>query len=176
MHKYLTLTFLVFLLSLYSVHAHATVVGELQGIVHDPQHRPIANAQVTIHAIDSQFMQTARTDQNGYFSFPTLPLGNYTVSISSSGFDLLQQTITAIPLSSFSFAAAYLGRSAFAGDPATLGSVDEFRIYNNAQTASAIAADYSAGANTVLPVPEPGSLAVMTLGAASILLWRRRTA
>ncbi len=93
MRKHLNITFLVFFLSLYSSHAHATVFGELQGIVHDPQHRPIANALVTIHAADSQFIQTAHTDRNGYFSFPTLPLGNYIVSISSSGFDLLQQTI-----------------------------------------------------------------------------------
>lgn len=40
---------------------------------------------------------------------------------------VLQQTITAIPLSSYSFSNAYLGRSAFAGDNATSGSVDEFR-------------------------------------------------
>ena len=37
--------------------AHATVFGELQGIVHDPQHRPIANAQVTIAAAHSGFSQ-----------------------------------------------------------------------------------------------------------------------
>ncbi len=95
MYKRLWLVILVVLVaSTCTRQSHATVFGELQGIVHDPQHRPIANAQVTIHAADSQFTQTARTDQNGYFSFPTLPLGNYSVSISSTGFNRLQQTIT----------------------------------------------------------------------------------
>jgi hypothetical protein len=74
--------------------SRATVFGELQGIVHDSQHRPIANTQVTVHAVDSQFAQTKRTDRNGFFSFPTLPLGSYTITIESSGFDVLQQTLT----------------------------------------------------------------------------------
>lgn len=86
---------------------------------------------------------------------------------------ILQQTITAIPLSSFSFTDAYLGRSAFPGDANTLGSIDEFRTYNNAQSGSAIQADYTAGPNVVV-VPEPGTLALMGLGSASLLLWRRR--
>jgi len=74
--------------------AHATVFGELQGIVHDPEHRPITNAQVTLQAIDSQFVQTAQTNSDGYFSILTVPLGNYRLSITSNGFDTLQQSIT----------------------------------------------------------------------------------
>ncbi len=35
---------------LYSHVAHATIFGQVQGIVHDPQHRPIRGATVTIHA------------------------------------------------------------------------------------------------------------------------------
>ncbi len=94
MRKYLAAAVVVFLFSLYSLQAHATVFGELQGIVHDSQHRPIAHAQVTVHADNSHFTQTIRANQNGYFSFPTLPLGNYIVSIEASGFDILQQIIT----------------------------------------------------------------------------------
>ena len=94
MRKYLAAVVVVFLFSLYSLQAHATVFGELQGIVHDSQHRPIAHAQVTVHADNSHFTQIIRADQNGYFSFPTLPLGNYIVSIEASGFDILQQIIT----------------------------------------------------------------------------------
>ncbi|MHB1672979.1 MAG: TonB-dependent receptor [Acidobacteriaceae bacterium] len=74
--------------------SRATVFGELQGIAHDSQHRPITGAQVTIHAADSQFSQTIHTDRNGYFSFPTLPLGHYTLTIASPGFDALQQALT----------------------------------------------------------------------------------
>ncbi len=74
--------------------SRATVFGEVQGIVHDSQHRPIAKAQVTIHAADSQLSETIIADHNGYFSFPTLPLGAYTITIASPGFDALQQALT----------------------------------------------------------------------------------
>lgn len=72
----------------------ATVFGELQGIVHDPQHRPIKDAIVTVYASHSAFTQTAHTNQDGYFSLPTIPLGDYTIAVTSNGFDVLKQTIT----------------------------------------------------------------------------------
>lgn len=87
----------------------------------------------------------------------------------SDGLGGLQQTIAAIPLSSYSFTDAFLGRSAFDGDNATSGSFDEFRIYDNAQGASAIAADFAAGPNTVNPVPEPSTLALSGLGGLGML-------
>lgn len=74
--------------------ARATVFGQLQGIVHDAEHRPIPNAEVTLRAADSQFVQTTRTNGDGYFSLLTVPLGNYRVSITSTGFDTLDQPIT----------------------------------------------------------------------------------
>ncbi|MEO6828689.1 MAG: TonB-dependent receptor, partial [Acidobacteriaceae bacterium] len=74
--------------------ARATVFGQLKGIVHDSEHRPISNAEITIHAVNSQFTRTVRTNQDGYFSMLTVPLGNYELSITSKGFDVLQQTIT----------------------------------------------------------------------------------
>ena len=85
---------LLLLVLMPNSRAHATVFGELQGIVHDPQHRPVAGAQITVHAAYSQFAQTTQTDSNGYFSFPTLPLGDYRITIDSSGFDVLRRTLT----------------------------------------------------------------------------------
>ena len=95
-------------------------------------------------------------------------LSYYLYDISAGGVGGLQQTITAIPLSSYSFTDAYLGRSAFAGDNATSGSIDEFRIYDSAQSAAQIAADFAAG-----PIPEPSSLALVAIGALGLLArWR----
>ena len=86
---------------------------------------------------------------------------------------MLQQTITAIPLSSYSFSNLWLGRSAFPGDNSTSGSIDEFRIYNNAQSAAGILADYNAGPNTVIAVPEPTSLTLAAVGALGLIArWR----
>jgi hypothetical protein len=89
----------------------------------------------------------------------------------SDGLGGLQQTIAAIPLSSYSFTNAYLGRSAFGGDNSTSGSVDEFRLYNDAHTSAQIAADFAAGPNQL--VPEPMSLALSGAAAAASLLVKR---
>ncbi|MGO8717602.1 MAG: carboxypeptidase regulatory-like domain-containing protein [Acidobacteriaceae bacterium] len=92
--KFLPAILVAILVLICGKQSRATVFGELQGIVHDSQHRPIAKAQITIHAADSAFTQTTRTDPNGYFSLPTLPLGDYRITITSSGFNALKQTIT----------------------------------------------------------------------------------
>ena len=54
---------------LYVFSTYATIFGKIQGIVHDPQHRPIANASVILQAVTSDWNQTTQTDQNGEFSF-----------------------------------------------------------------------------------------------------------
>jgi hypothetical protein len=87
----------------------------------------------------------------------------------SDGLGGLQQTIPAIPLSSYTFTNAYLGRSAFLADNWLSGSIDEFRIYNNAQSAAQIAADFANGPDNV---PEPASIALF--GFAMLATTRRR--
>ncbi len=99
-------------------------------------------------------------------------LSYYLFDVSAGGVGGLQQTVTGIPLSSFNFTNAYLGRSAFSGDDATSGSIDEFRVYNNAQSGSQVAADFAAGPNVVV-VPEPVSMSLMAVGALGLLRRRR---
>lgn len=64
---------------------------------------------------------------------------SYYVFRASDGFGGLQDTIPAIPLSSYSFTNAYLGRSAWPADNFTSGTVDEFRVYNHAMTPDEVA-------------------------------------
>ncbi len=74
--------------------AHATVFGEIQGIVHDPQHRPIAGAKVVLESAASALSQTAETDRDGAFRFQAVPFGAYKVTVSHSGFAPLAQSVT----------------------------------------------------------------------------------
>jgi outer membrane receptor protein involved in Fe transport len=73
-----------------------TVFGTVRGIVHDPQHRPVADAQVTLKAKASDFSQTATTDANGEFHFDAVPLGVYSVEVTQTGFTSQQQELTVL--------------------------------------------------------------------------------
>jgi outer membrane receptor protein involved in Fe transport len=73
-----------------------TAFGTVRGIVHDPQHRPVADAQVTLKAKASEYRQTATTDVNGEFHFDTVPLGVYAAEVSQAGFTSQQQEMTVL--------------------------------------------------------------------------------
>ncbi len=98
---------------------------------------------------------------------------SYYIFRASDGLGGLQQTIPAIPLRSYSFTQAFLGRSAWDVDNYINGTVDEFRIYNDAKTAAQIAADFAAGPNAV--VPEPTALAMIAAAALGLTATRRRS-
>jgi hypothetical protein len=82
---------------------HATIFGRIQGIVHDPQHRPVAGSSVKVQAITSDWSQTAQTDDNGEFSFTTVPVGDYKISVTQAQFATAERTITVVSGSSPAF-------------------------------------------------------------------------
>jgi len=101
---------------------HAAIFGKVQGIVHDPQHRPVAGASVTLHAITSTWSQSAQTDANGEFSFTTVPLGDYKITVTQPTFETSEETVTVAsnssPILHFQLAIAALKQSvAVAGQP-----------------------------------------------------------
>jgi outer membrane receptor protein involved in Fe transport len=87
---------LLYLLSLFlgPIAAHATIFSQVHGVVHDPQHRPIAGAHIELHAANSAYTQTALTAHDGSFTIPSVPLGDYILTISQSGFATTKQTLT----------------------------------------------------------------------------------
>ena len=89
------LRFSVFLLflSLIALPAHATVFASLHGIVHDPQHRPIVGAGVTLHAADSDFVLHATTNVQGEFEIDQVPIGVYRLEVSAHDFATSVQSI-----------------------------------------------------------------------------------
>jgi hypothetical protein len=79
---------------LYGSLVHATIFGRIRGVVHDPQHRPIAGVSVVLKAVTSAWSQTAQTDQDGEFNFSAIPVGDYSVMVTKGGFASAQQTVT----------------------------------------------------------------------------------
>ncbi|HUJ93941.1 MAG TPA: TonB-dependent receptor [Terriglobales bacterium] len=76
-----------------SVAAFANIFGSIRGVVHDPQHRPIQSAHITLKAKHSDWTQSQDSSDNGEFSFGSVPVGDYTVSVSSKGFREMQQDV-----------------------------------------------------------------------------------
>jgi hypothetical protein len=81
--------------------AHATIFSRVHGVVHDPQHRPISGATVTIRAGHSALTFTAATNADGEFDVPSVPLGDYVVSVADKGFAEYKQTLTVESNSNF---------------------------------------------------------------------------
>ena len=50
-----------FVILLFAVRAFATVFGTVQGVVHDPSHRPVAAVDISLHAANSGFELRARS-------------------------------------------------------------------------------------------------------------------
>ncbi|HYL68212.1 MAG TPA: TonB-dependent receptor [Candidatus Limnocylindria bacterium] len=79
---------------LFTPFVRATIFGNIRGIVHDPQHRPIAGAEVKLHSATSDWLQVKQTDSEGQFAFTAVPLGDYVVTVSLTGFATAEQRIT----------------------------------------------------------------------------------
>ena len=71
----------------------ASVFGVVKGVVHDPQHRPIAGAQVLVKSSTSDWKTQTTTNYAGQFQIQTVPLGDYSLTVSAPGF--ADETVTA---------------------------------------------------------------------------------
>ena len=111
------IAFILFAIALSLSHrAHATIFGSIEGIVHDPQHRPITDATVHVKSATSDVTLTAQTNQEGAFRIAAVPVGAYIVTIQQPGFSSLEQRITVAsntsPILHFELAIASVEQSA----------------------------------------------------------------
>ena len=79
-----------------SVYARATVFATVHGVVHDPQHRPVAGAHVVLKAVASQYSLHTDTSAGGEFDLPEAPLGVYELQVASAGFATFTEPITVV--------------------------------------------------------------------------------
>jgi hypothetical protein len=118
----------VFCSCFFSCLLYATIFGRIQGVVHDPQHRPLAGASVKLQAVTSDYSQTAQANDDGEFSFTTVPVGDYKITVTQSKFETEEQTVTvdsrSSPVLHFQLAIAPLNQTAVVVGQAETANMD----------------------------------------------------
>ncbi len=79
-----------------AVPARATVFSTVRGVVHDPQHRPIAGASITLRSLNSAFILNSTSGPQGDFTLANVPMGGYRLTVEASGFASSTQNITLV--------------------------------------------------------------------------------
>src|SRR5579883_328665 len=78
---------------LIQIFAYVKAVnGTIVGTITDETGAVVPGAQVTITETSTNASRSAATDGNGYFSFPDLPPGGYSVKVAKQGFATAQRT------------------------------------------------------------------------------------
>jgi outer membrane receptor protein involved in Fe transport len=76
--------------------AEAADPGTLKGVIHDPQHRPVEGADVTVRGRSLTWSKAVQSDPNGEFELDGVPEGDYAVTVTAQGFVPLEQQITVV--------------------------------------------------------------------------------
>jgi len=85
--KFMTLA-MSFILCFAAIAFGQRTTGNIEGTITDPAGAVVPNATVTAKSTGSTagYNQTATTDENGFFQFPQVPVGTYTVTVTGTGF------------------------------------------------------------------------------------------
>src|SRR5271155_4592065 len=84
---------LIFALALFTCgRLLAGVTASISGTVTDPSGAVVAGATVTATNVETGVATTLTTNAQGFYSFQSLPLGNYTISVQQTGFKGYAQT------------------------------------------------------------------------------------
>lgn len=145
--------------------AQSLSAGTITGVVVDPNNAVVPNATVTIANSVTGYTRTVNTDKDGAFRFDNVPLNNYQLSVSATGFAVDRESLavrTSVPISmkiplAVSTATETVTVSTNAGD-----------ILENVSTAHT---DVDQSLITRLPVRSPGSglSDVITLAAPGVV-------
>lgn len=66
--------------------ARADTAGSISGTVRDATGGVVPGIAVTARSVDTAIQRTTKTNADGFYAFPALPLGHYDVEISPAGF------------------------------------------------------------------------------------------
>ena len=96
--KFFTLAF--FSTLLVATSAHASINGGISGVVTDESGAVISGATVIATNDQTGVQTTLKTDSKGFYNFPTLQIGTYTVEVQHPGFKTTKQTSLVIDANS----------------------------------------------------------------------------
>src|SRR6185295_6175840 len=76
-----------------AVHGQSSTAGNISGTVRDPQGARVANVEVTItDEKTGKSSRTVTTDNDGFYTTPSIPAGTYTITASPTGFKKIVTT------------------------------------------------------------------------------------
>lgn len=84
----------VFILSflLLAATAQAGVTGSISGTVTDPSGGVVVGASVVALNVETGVKSSTQTNGQGFYSFPSLPIGRYSIQIQAQGFGEFEET------------------------------------------------------------------------------------
>src|SRR5882762_9896433 len=90
-----------FATALIPARAQGLSAGTVSGVVVDPNGAVVSNASVTIGNSVTGYTRVVKTDKDGAFRFDNVPLNNYQISVSATGFAAGRDTVavrTSVPI------------------------------------------------------------------------------
>src|SRR5689334_3022705 len=96
--RWLIATVLLVCLAAVGMPALAQTTGSVEGNVVDSSGGALPGASVELKSPQLQGVRTAVTAADGHYRFPALPPGNYTVTVSMSGFKTVEHPAVRVTL------------------------------------------------------------------------------
>src|SRR5579863_10303535 len=73
------------------IDAQAVSIASVTGRVTDPSGAIVVGAQLKMTDLDTDTVHSTTTGPDGLYSFPSLPIGPYTLDLSAQGFETYEQ-------------------------------------------------------------------------------------
>src|SRR6202000_3381518 len=68
--------------------------GSLSGLVLDSSGAAVAGTELTVTSAETGYTRTSKSLNDGAYSLPDLPIGNYTLTATANGFSQVQEKVT----------------------------------------------------------------------------------